>query len=173
MKHIKPPGTYVTGKRKMVYTVIEAAPYDVEPIVQMVPKPPPTITVRPIKYKYKPKVPKPLVQAIKNGARVHMPAPQIERPPEKPVPEEIEDTRTGAQRYLAMLGGEPKGVPKRPQVGKPNIMSFRKHRHIGVAGYSPALREELKREAEKNERKPRKHSWFSSVAEALKGQKKL
>jgi hypothetical protein len=47
-------------------------------------------------------------------------------------------------------------TPKRPQAGKPNVMSPRKHYILGRAGKSPKLRHALKREAEAQERKARK-----------------
>lgn len=74
------------------------------------------------------------------------------------------------KRYLKMLGGEPKTAPpKRPQVGKPNVMSARKHRIIGHAGYSPKLRHAIKREAEAQERKPRNRGQtYASLTDALK-----
>lgn len=98
-------------------------------------------------------------------AKVDAPAPEVDpliTVPDKPI---------SGKRYVKMLGG-PAKAPKRPQVGKPNIMSFKKHRTIGVAGYSPNLRHALKREAERNERKARKTEMFDSVAEAMEALKK-
>lgn len=137
-KNIKPAGTYIVGRRQMVYTVIKPAPYDVPPTLRFQRKAP-TINAVAVEIN-------PLVQ----------------------VPAKVGN----GQRYLAMLGGEPRAVPKRPQVGKPNVMSFKKHRHIGVAGYSPNMRHAMKREAEQNIKRARKSQMFSSVAEAMASLKK-
>lgn len=77
----------------------------------------------------------------------------------------------GENRYLKMISGKPVKSAKRPQVGKPNKMSQRRHRIIGVAGKSPKMRHAEKREAEGRTIKKPKSKMYSSLQEAMDANK--